>query len=59
MTANRERFAYRLTNGNKFAMDAHGIWMTLPEADYLFNDTPVDGERPPWVNRIPPQFPPK
>ena len=48
-----------LTNGKKFAMDAHGIWMTLPEADTLFNDMPIDDEQPPWVNGMPPLFPPK
>ncbi|MDB4778368.1 hypothetical protein OAG68_02820 [bacterium] len=48
-----------LTNGNKFVMDAHGIWMTIPEAESLLNESRIDDEHPPWVNGMPPQFPPK
>jgi hypothetical protein len=49
----------RLTSGEKFAMDAHGIWMTIPEVRALFTDSPTDNEHPPWVNGLPPRFPPK
>jgi hypothetical protein len=37
----------RLTNGDKFEMDAHGIWMTTPEANTLFNNSPPENEPAP------------
>lgn len=46
-----------LSNGQRFAFEAHGIWLTDEEIAFL------DQERQspfpaPWVNGIPPKFPP-
>jgi hypothetical protein len=52
----------RLTTGERFGFEAHGIWMTEGEAAYLRRRVLSEsskGESPPWVNGIPPRLPPK
>jgi hypothetical protein len=47
----------RLENGNKFELDAHGIWLTVEESRYMTNRN--EFSEPPWVNGMPPVFPRK
>jgi hypothetical protein len=52
----------RLSNGESFYFDAHGIWLTGKEIEYLqrrVRRTLAQGETPPWVNGIAPRFAPK
>ena len=45
-----------LTNGRRFYVEAHGIWLTDDELEAL----DADWERQvPWLNGIPASFPPK
>jgi hypothetical protein len=49
----------KLQNGEDFAVEAHGVWMTIPEANALFDGKlPANGLEP-WVNQMPPLLPPK
>ncbi len=43
-----------LSDGKRYWVDAHGVWLTLEELDALENDRVV-----PWVNGIAPSFAPK
>lgn len=45
-----------LSNGMRFEFEAHGIWLTAAEVEYLCNDHWTG--RAPWVNDIQPNFPP-
>jgi hypothetical protein len=45
-----------LSDGTRFGFDAHGIWLTAAELEYLWFAHP--GSQPPWVNGIEPKFPP-
>ncbi|SEL50831.1 hypothetical protein SAMN05444354_106254 [Stigmatella aurantiaca] len=49
--------AVQLTNGCSFAVEAHGIWLTEEEIAVLEGDE--DEENVPWLNGLPPIFPPK
>ena len=52
----------RLQDGRDFVFEAHGIWMTQEEAEYLtrrLRGTAGAVEQPPWINGIPPRLPPK
>lgn len=46
----------KLTSGESFWVDAHGVWFTRPEADALNEDD--EGEIP-WLNGLPPLLAPK
>ncbi|HVJ83500.1 MAG TPA: hypothetical protein VNC50_20710 [Planctomycetia bacterium] len=51
----------KLSNGETFDFDAHGIWMTAKEIDYWYRQALGKlnaGEVAPWVNGIAPVFPP-
>jgi hypothetical protein len=51
----------RLTTGERFGFDPHGIWLTERELEYLRRRSwgELAGDEPPaWVNGIPPRFPP-
>lgn len=45
-----------LTNGERFYVDAHGIWLTQTEMNALESDELIDI---PWVNGMSPNFAPK
>ncbi len=47
-----------LTSGGRFFVDAHNVWLTPEEFDYLVADDEPPTS-PPWVNGVPPAFPPK
>ena len=46
--------ATSLENGNRYWVDAHGVWLTGEELDALKDDRAV-----PWVNGIAARFAPK
>jgi hypothetical protein len=46
----------RLTNGSRFHVEAHGIWLTESELEALEQD---DEPEVPWFNGIPASFPPR
>jgi hypothetical protein len=48
--------AVKLTSGESFCVDAHGIWFTRAEAD-VFGD--VEWNEVPWLNNLPPLLAPK
>jgi hypothetical protein len=51
----------KLADGRWFGFEAHGIWMTQDEAAYELRRARTgvpDDDSPPWVNGIPPLFPP-
>ena len=45
-----------LTDGTRFCFEAHGIWLTVAEMQYLFYGKASDPA--PWVNGIAPRLPP-
>lgn len=45
-----------LTNGQRYWVDPHGIWLTLEELDALESD---DDSEVPWINGLPALFAPK
>ena len=47
----------RLTNGNRFWVEAHGVWLTHDENIAL--SAKVDHARVPWLNGLPAKFPPR
>ena len=52
----------KLTNGDEFGFEAHGIWMTRDEGKYMLTRSKGNvgkSEQPPWVNGIAPRLPPK
>lgn len=52
----------KLTTGERFGFDAHGIWMTESEVAYMRRRVRGEltlGEPVPWVNGIPARRPPK
>lgn len=48
--------AVTLTNGQRYWVDPHGVWLTLEELDALESD---DESEVPWVNGLPALFAPK
>lgn len=46
-----------LENGQKFYVDAHGMWLTHKEVEALENGLSFD--KIPWNNNLPPKFAPK
>jgi len=42
----------KLENGESFAVDAHGVWMTLAEYKQIAGDRSRPQENGPWVNGI-------
>jgi hypothetical protein len=49
----------KLDNGEDFAVEAHGVWMTVPEANLLFKQIPPSDGKSPWINGMAPRLPPK
>lgn len=51
----------RLTNGERFAFDAHGIWLTYAEIEGMRDpeNRRLKGDQSFWFNGIAPLFPPK
>lgn len=49
----------KLSNGDDFAVEAHGVWMTIPEVNFLLGRKPPSDGKPPWVNGMAPVLPPK
>lgn len=50
----------RLTTGERFGFEAHGIWLTEAEMKYMSHRwRGLATGQAPWVNGIPPNFPPK
>lgn len=47
----------RLANGTRFGFEAHGIWLSQEESDYLRHRR-GSWEHAPWVNGIAPLIPP-
>ena len=45
----------RLTNGERFFVEAHGVWFTTKEWEAL----DLDEDHVPWLNGLPPVLPPK
>ena len=48
--------AVKLTSGELFTVDAHGVWFTRAEAD-AFDE--VEWNEMPWLNGLPPLLAPK
>jgi hypothetical protein len=48
----------KLSDGQSFGFEAHGIWLTKAESDFIWHQDRNPGTTP-WVNGIPPNFPPK
>ena len=49
--------AVKLTNGQPFGVDAHGIWLTKEECDAWGTARGSSGI--PWLDGLPPHLPPK
>ena len=49
----------RLSDGSRFDFDAHGVWLTHSEMEFLASNSTGPWESGPWVNGIPPAFAPK
>ena len=47
----------KMTNGSRFEVDAHGMWLTLAEAEALIKQVPFD--KIPWHKGKKPRFAPK
>lgn len=48
----------KLSNGEAFGFEAHGIWLTSSEIEYLFGTPSAKLVVPPWVNGLAPNLPP-
>ncbi len=49
----------RLSTGERFAFDSHGIWLTESEIQAMIAQRRSEGGEPSWVNGIRPLFAPK
>ena len=49
----------KLSNGEAFGFEAHGIWLTSSEIAFLAGYRSSNLATPPWVNGLPPNFPPR
>lgn len=49
----------KLSDGQAFGFDAHGVWLTSVEIDYMVHEPAPESTEAPWVNGIPPRLPPK
>lgn len=49
----------KLTNGQSFAFEAHGIWLTDLELQFMESRQSWTSPTTPWVRGIPPMLPPK
>ncbi len=49
--------AVKLSNGQPFGVESHGIWLTKEECGALEADN--DWSNIPWINGLPPHLPPK
>lgn len=49
----------KLSNGQGFGFEAHGIWLTDLEWQYMDAEESGSSSAAPWVHGIPPRLPPK
>lgn len=46
-----------LINGDKFYVDAHGVWLSVRECEAIDDD--LEEDQVPWVNGLPPNLAPR
>lgn len=49
----------KLRNGQDFGFDAHGVWLTDSEQQYMATGQSWSNQNAPWVSGIPPKLPPR